>query len=244
MDVTLRQPADARGLVMRTTLWLQAVGLVVCIAAVGLEIFDLGSGVAAILLYLVVASCVITRIRGSHPYEAFGVANAITLVRAGMIALVTATLFATLDDGAALAIAAFCGLALALDGVDGWFARRSGLESTFGARFDLEVDALFVLILSAAAYMHDKAGAWVLLIGLMRYAFFSAGFLSKRLEAPLPESLRRKAVCVVQIAALVILLLPQIVPPVSVWIAAAALSVLTWSFAVDINYLLRRGRSA
>ncbi|MCO6390980.1 CDP-alcohol phosphatidyltransferase family protein [Aliihoeflea aestuarii] len=244
MDVTARRLPYARGLVMRTALWLQAVGLVVCIAAVWLDMLGYGSGVAAILLYLVVAACVITRISGSHPHEAFGAANAVTLVRAGMIALVAATAFETLDDGAALAIAAFCGLALALDGIDGWLARRSGLASTFGARFDLEVDALFVLILSVCAYMHGKAGIWVLLIGLMRYGLLSAGFLSKRLEAPLPESLRRKAICVVQIAALALLLLPQIVPPVSAWIAAVALALLTWSFAVDIRYLLRRDRSA
>lgn len=233
-----------RGLLVGTALWLQAVGLVVCIAAVGLDMLDLGSAVAAILLYLVIATCVITRISGSHPHEAFGAANAVTLVRAGMIALVAATAFETLENGPALAIAAFCGLALALDGVDGWLARRSGLASMFGARFDLEVDALFVLILSVSAYMHGKAGVWVLLIGLMRYGLFSAGFLTKRLEAPLPESLRRKAICVVQIAALALLLLPQIVQPLSTWIAAVALVLLTWSFAVDIRYLLRREQSA
>ncbi|MHB2267360.1 CDP-alcohol phosphatidyltransferase family protein [Aliihoeflea sp. PC F10.4] len=244
MDVILRRFPHVRELVMRTGLWLLAVGAVVFFAAIALETFDLGSGVVAILLYLAVSCCVIMRISGSHPHEAFGAANAITLVRAGMTALVAATLFVPLENEAALAIAAFCALALALDGVDGWFARRSGLASTFGARFDLEIDALFVLVLSASAYTHGKAGAWVLLIGLMRYAFFSAGMLSKRLEAPLPESMRRKAVCVVQIAALALLLLPQIVPPLSVSIAAGALLLLTWSFAVDINYLLRRERSA
>lgn len=244
MDVTAHRLPHSRTLLLQTAVWLQAVGFVVCIFAVGLDMLGLGAALAAILLYLVIATCVITRISGSHPHEAFGAANAVTLVRAGMIALVASTTFETLDDGHVLVIAAFCGLALALDGVDGWLARRSGLASTFGARFDLEVDALFVLILSVSAYMHGKAGIWVLLIGLMRYAFFSAGLLSRQLEAPLPESFRRKAICVVQIAALALLLLPQILPPLSTWIAAVALVLLTWSFAVDVRNLLRRKVSA
>lgn len=244
MDLIMRQPPRVRGLLMRTALWLQAVGVVVCIAAFALDLFDLGAGIVAVLIYLAVATCVITRISGSHPHDAFGAANLVTLIRAGMIALVASTLFAKLSDDVALAIAAFCGLALVLDGVDGWLARRSGLSSRFGAWFDLEIDSLFVLVLSAAAWLNDKAGIWVLAIGLMRYAFFSAGFLSKRLEAPLPDSWRRKLVCVIQIGALAVLLLPQITPPLSTWIAAIALVLLTWSFAVDVRYLLRRKVSA
>ena len=39
-------------------------------------------------------------------------------------------------------------VALALDGVDGWWARRTGTCSAFGARFDMEVDAFLILVLS------------------------------------------------------------------------------------------------
>ncbi len=41
-------------------------------------------------------------------------------------------------------------LALILDGVDGKVARATGSESDFGARFDMELDALFILGLSIA----------------------------------------------------------------------------------------------
>ena len=37
-----------------------------------------------------------------------------------------------------------------LDGADGWLARRSGVSSAFGARFDGEVDAFLILALSVA----------------------------------------------------------------------------------------------
>ena len=39
-------------------------------------------------------------------------------------------------------------VALALDGVDGWVARRTRTVSALGARFDMEVDAFLVLMLS------------------------------------------------------------------------------------------------
>lgn len=229
------------GLAARTGLWVQGIGAATALAAMGFDALGLGWGAASIVLYLVVAACIITRIAASHPHEAFGAANAVTLMRAGLVALIAATLFAPAPSGdAALLIGGLAFVILALDGVDGWLARRTGLASTFGARFDLEIDALFVLVLSALAFAHDKAGAWVLMIGAMRYAFFFAGRLTPKLEAPLPKSMRRKAVCVVQIAALGLLLLPQIQPPHSVWIAATALALLTWSFAVDIRHLLRQ----
>ena len=41
--------------------------------------------------------------------------------------------------------------ALALDGVDGQVARRTGTASELGARFDMEVDAFLILVLSVAA---------------------------------------------------------------------------------------------
>ncbi len=39
--------------------------------------------------------------------------------------------------------------ALALDAVDGWIARRTHTVSELGARFDMEVDAFLLLVLSA-----------------------------------------------------------------------------------------------
>jgi phosphatidylglycerophosphate synthase len=135
-------------------------------------------------------------------------------------------------------------VALVLDGVDGWASRRTGLVSPFGARFDMEVDALLVLILSASACLHGKAGGWVLLIGAMRYLFVAAGLAKPALRRPLPPSLRRQAVCVLQVATLAILLLPEVVSPVSTALAAAALVALTWSFAIDVHWLLRTGRTA
>ncbi len=92
-------------------------------------------------------------------------------------------------------------VAAALDGVDGWIARRTRTASAFGARFDMETDALLILVLSALVWRSGKAGAWVLASGLMRYAFVAAATIWPWMQEPLEPSRRRQAVCVVQVVA-------------------------------------------
>ena len=71
------------------------------------------------------------------------------------------------------------GRLLALDGLDGWAARGARASPRrFGARFDMEVDALLILALAALAAGLGKAGPWVLGLGLMRYGFVLAGWLA------------------------------------------------------------------
>jgi phosphatidylglycerophosphate synthase len=132
----------------------------------------------------------------------------------------------------ALAIAA-----LVLDGFDGWAARRQGVVSAFGARFDMEVDAFLILALSALVWRFDKAGAWVLASGLMRYVFVAAGLVWPWFDRELPASRRRQVVCVVQIAGLVAALAPVITSPLSAWVAGLSLAALAWSFWVDVRWL-------
>jgi len=129
---------------------------------------------------------------------------------------------------------------LALDGLDGPLARRAGLAGPWGARFDMEVDAVFALLLSAVVWQSGAAGPWVLLLGGMRYLFVLAAFALPWLAAPLPQRFRRKLVCVIQIGALVVLLAPVVMPPVSVGLALVALALLTWSFAADVLWLARQ----
>ncbi len=97
-----------------------------------------------------------------------------------------------------------------LDGVDGWLARRHGIASRFGARFDMEIDALLILALSVLAWRHDKAGAWVIASGMLRYAFVAAGTVAPWLRGALPPSRRRQTICVIQIAALTLVMLPSV----------------------------------
>jgi len=163
-------------------------------------------------------------------------------VRAAGVAIVGG-LLGEPASAAAVTAAAVAAAVTALDGVDGWLARRSGMASAFGARFDMEVDALLILALSLLAWQWDKAGAWVIASGLMRYVFVAAGALFPWLARPLPGSVRGKVVCVVQIVTLVIAIAPFVPPPASATVAAVGLIALTYSFAIDVEWLWH-GRSS
>ena len=131
-------------------------------------------------------------------------------------------------------------LALVLDGVDGKVARATDSQSEFGARFDMELDTLFILGLSVAVLALGKAGPWVLALGLIRYAFVIATHFLDWLNAPLPESFRRKTVCVWQIVTLLVAVLPPVNALFASITLATALALLVWSFFLDIHWLYQR----
>ena len=177
-----------------------------------------------------------------HPFAHYGRANQVTTLRALLVALVAGAIGEPASAGLATAVAGVTLMVTALDGVDGWLARRSRMASAFGARFDMEVDALLIMVLSITAWRLEKAGAWVLLSGLLRYAFVAAGWLQPWLERRLAPNRRRQTVCVVQIAALNLVMLPAVAPPASVWLSAVALVALAASFLVDVMWLWRQSR--
>jgi len=71
-------------------------------------------------------------------------------------------------------MAAALALVWSLDGIDGWIARRDGLASPFGATFDMEADALLVLIADLQLWQRGRFDAWVLISGLLRYTYVLA----------------------------------------------------------------------
>lgn len=183
---------------------------------------------------------VVATVHAHHPFARFGSANYVTMIRAALVALAAALLVEPPATAIAWSVvAATAGLA-ALDGLDGWLARRTGLASAFGARFDVEVDALLILVLSLFVWRHDKAGVWVLACGLMRYAFVAAGWVLPWMAGSLRPTLRGKSVAVAQFAGLALALTPMVPRPASAIVAAITLATLVWSFAVDVGRLRRR----
>jgi len=171
----------------------------------------------------------------------FGPADLVTLTRAVLAGGVTALVA---DPGHSRAsmwpLAIVAGLALATDAIDGRVARRTGTVSKFGARFDMEVDAFLILVLSAFVATH--LGWWVLAIGAMRYLFVAAGRIWPWLRAPLPDRLSCKAVAAAQgIVLTVVILLPTI--PATILVGLALLA-LTWSFGRDVGWLYRNRATA
>lgn len=195
------------------------------------------------LLYVGLAALVLAVVPATLPGPDFGPANRVTLLRAVLVLPLTALLLhpEALDHTARWWIVGVGTVIMVLDGLDGWVARRTGTGTSFGGRFDMETDAFLMLVLSGLVWVEDRAGAWVLLIGGMRYLFVAAGWVLPALRAPLFPSVRRKAVCVVQGVGLLVCLGPVIPDPVAVVVAALALASLVWSFGVDTAWLLRRG---
>jgi phosphatidylglycerophosphate synthase len=174
-----------------------------------------------------------------HPHGRFGGANRVTLLRLGVCALLASLLGEELPQLAWWAVVLLATATALLDAVDGPLARRSGLASDFGARFDMETDAFFTLVLCALVWQADQVGGWVLAGGLMRYAFVAAAGALPWLNGALPPSRRRQTLCVVQITTLIVCLGPIVPPLLASALAAISLVLLTLSFAIDIRFLHR-----
>lgn len=187
----------------------------------------------------IVAGLVIVFCHPLHPFPRLGPANLVTMARAGLVALLAALIGEAASSTTAAAITVVSLMAASLDGVDGWLARRTRSASAFGARFDMEVDALLILVLSVLVWRYHRAGAWVLLAGLLRYGFVAAGWFLPWLQRPLPPSVRRQAICVVQIGGLIVAMAPWPAPGRSAPMAALALLALSYSFLIDLVWLWR-----
>jgi phosphatidylglycerophosphate synthase len=198
-----------------------------------------GRGLAlALALYAAIAAVALAGL-SHHPFSRFGVANAVTLSRSAILAAIIGLFAADPEPEWILSALAFAGLAL--DGIDGWAARRRRTASAYGARFDLEVDALSVLALSLIVALGGRAGPWVVGLGLMRYGFVLAGRAWPALSQPLPPRSLRKVIYVFVVSALAAALAP--VPAfLAASLCAAAGLALIYSFGSDCVWLLRAAR--
>jgi phosphatidylglycerophosphate synthase len=224
-----RQQAAAAG--------LQAALLVGLTAAVGLGPVGWLAGVGyAVGLWVLLDAA--ARRAG---VAALGPADLVTLTRAGLVGTVTALVADGLWTGSAprATLVAVAVVALALDAVDGRVARRTGTVSALGARFDMEVDAFLVLVLSVhVAVLLDP---WALAIGGMRYAFVVASWALPWLRAALPVRFSAKVVAAVQGIALLVAT-AQVLPVLAVGLVWCALGALLWSFGGSVTWLWRHAR--
>jgi phosphatidylglycerophosphate synthase len=210
----------------------QVAILGVLAATVGLS----GVGVAVGLLTSVATNFALARALRAAGAGSPGPANLVTLTRATLVAAVAALV----SDGTrnltlTLTLTA---MALALDAVDGQVARRTGSTSPVGARFDGEVDAFLILVLSIA--VARTTGSWVLAIGAWRYVFAVAGWMLPWLRQPLPHSMWGKTVAAIQGVVLLVALSGVLPHVVTVVLLAVALAVLSESFWDNIRWLWKK----
>jgi phosphatidylglycerophosphate synthase len=173
--------------------------------------------------------------RGLHRAGAncLGWANTVTLLRAILVGAVAALVTSSWSGaGASEALVALAAVALVLDAVDGNVARRTGAVSALGQRFDMEVDAFLIFVLSV--YVAHTTGAWVMAIGLARYAFVAAWVPLPWLRGPVPPRHWRKVVAATQGVVLTVAaagVLPVVLTEAAL---AVALTLLTESFGRDV----------
>ena len=183
--------------------------------------------------------------------DALGPADRVTLARAtlvgGVAALAADSLVASTQVTTGLSVrastpvmVALATVALVLDAVDGRVARRTSTCSALGARFDMEVDAFLILVLSV--YLVPSLGGWVLAIGAARYAFVAAGMLLPWLRGSLPPRYWRKVVAAIQGIALTAAAAQVLPHPATAAVLLISLALLTESFGRDVAVLSRSRR--
>jgi phosphatidylglycerophosphate synthase len=222
------------------------LGILATAALLGVVSAAAGLGVAGWTAGLATGSAATTlivtaRTRSDQP--AILPADWVTLTRAVLCAGVAGLVADSFGRPVSItALVTLSTVALALDAVDGQVARRTGTATPLGGRFDGEVDAFLILLLSIT--VSRDYGSWVLVIGAARYALLLAGWLIPWLAAPLPPRYWRKVVAAVQGIVLTVAisgLLDRLAGMIAV---AAALLLLAESFGRDVVWLTRTGVGA
>jgi len=234
---------EHRELLRGALIGILAVALsIVSVSALGVTFLHLSATYVpkVLLLFVAGAGLVLLALPGSHRYVRMGLANHVTIVRGALVALLAGLLGEHGTPAIAAAAVVVASAEMVLDGVDGWLARRSGMASGFGARFDMETDAVFVAVLALLVWQFGKAGSWVLFSGLMRYLFAAVVAIVPRLQRRIPSTFRAKTIAVVQMIALIVALAPVVGAATSARVAAVGLLALVLSFSLDVVWLLRQ----
>jgi phosphatidylglycerophosphate synthase len=246
MTTVARLGADRQ---QAATMVAQLLVLVVLSLTVGLGVVGWVAGLVYAAGFWVLLTLSVRR----HAATTLGPAGLVTCARGVLIGAVTALVADGQAHGSvpgadghahgSVPVALLVGtatLALVLDAVDGRVARRTGTSSGLGARFDMELDAFLILVLSI--HVAGLVGPWALAIGGMRYAFVAVAVTVGRsvgwMRSTVPARNSARVVAAVQGIVLVTVssgLLPHVV---GVALVATALAMLTWSFSRDVQWLL------
>ncbi|MEU1395273.1 CDP-alcohol phosphatidyltransferase family protein [Micromonospora zamorensis] len=194
------------------------------------------AGWAAGLVYGVVLCALLSRGMTRAGAPDLSPADRVTLSRAILVGGVTALAADSFTRPAPVTVmVVLTSVALALDAVDGWTARRTGTSSELGARFDMEIDSFLVLVL--CLYVTPSAGAWVLAIGAMRYVFVAASWVLDWMHGSLPPRYWRKIVAAIQGVVLTVAMGDAVPGPLTTAMLVVSLALLVESFGRDVTWL-------
>jgi phosphatidylglycerophosphate synthase len=213
-----------------TPSWILRWSLLNAVAVLGAVLIGRGDNSIRLVLALSVLSFLLylwlarPRLKGR---ELWNWANLVSLFRW----VVMAGLGLTMPQAPGALILGGGTLFMGLDTLDGWLARRQETQTEFSEYLDKEIDSLFLLTVCLGLVTRHVVGAWVLIIGLSRYAFVIA---LAALRPPLPKEKRSNRARLVYSAVLTVLLalfLPLPLP--RAWPALGCLAGLLSSFFLD-----------
>lgn len=215
------------------------IGLLVQIVLLAVLAETVGLGTAgwvAGLAYGMVLCALLSKGMSRSGAGALSPADRVTLSRAILVGGVTALAADSFGRSAPVTVmVVLTSVALALDAVDGYTARRTGTTSELGARFDMEIDSFLVLVL--CLHVAPTVGAWVLVIGAMRYLYGAATWVLEWMRGSAPPRYWNKVVAATQGVVLTVAMADILPAPLTTLVLLASVALLVESFGRDVAWL-------
>jgi len=173
-----------------------------------------------------------------------GAANAVTLARGLLTGLLAGFVVAPDLVGVwALAPGALMTTVSVMDLADGWLARRKRETTDLGAKLDVEVDSLALLVAYILAVKLGQLPLPFMAVGGLYYAY-QASLAWRRHRGlpvyPIPVDRRRSVIAGLQMAVLCAILWPVLGPPLTIGLGGATSVLVGLSFGRD--WLAATGR--
>jgi len=213
------------------------VGAIFALVTASMLVSFQSSALLAVLAFYISGSLLAIQlfVQG-FPHRQLGLGNLITIGRFVLVSALFSVVFGLVNPWLIIFVSVF---ALVLDGFDGYFARRAKKVSEFGARLDMEVDSALAAVLALSLWSSGLVGVEILLLAIPRYLFAFASNIFAWMTSPLPYSLARRVISVIQIASLIGLHAPFLPEVLITPVALIVIGLLIWSFGKDIIWLWR-----
>ncbi|KTG13327.1 CDP-alcohol phosphatidyltransferase family protein [Haloferax profundi] len=180
-------------------------------------------------------------------YETLGAPTAVTLTRgvlvAGIAGLAGIAALGAASDWVAWVAALAYGVAVVLDVLDGFLARRLNRVTELGGRLDTAVDAFGLLVAPLTAVVLGELPWWYLSVGVARYLFVAGLWWRGRTGRPtfdLPPRTSRRVLAGLQMTVVPIALAPGVADEWMPLVAALAAMGLLLGFGRDWLYVSGR----
>lgn len=208
--------------------WNRAHAIVILISAIGSLVLQstVLLGAVALMSFVYYAFSNLKSLSQIKPFG--GYANWVTTVRF----LILITYVFTWPTHSYLSLGIGMSAFVLLDIVDGWFARKFNHDTFFGQYFDMEIDALFVLLMCCYYFMTNQIGPWILVPGFMRYVYKVGIDLFPKED--FRESKKSYASIIAGTFFVILVLGLFVMPVMKIWILAIGSILIVFSFGISL----------